>query len=128
MGPLLKKSTIHLLTSFVCIKVFHMKITGKSFFYYLLLFFMLIFSCTSMNAEASQTQAWTLRCSQCGGEVRVTTSRVYQHDETFTCVHYPTGKDTYKVYKVTQKSQCQSCGYTNTNSYEDHVLSSCSGR
>ena len=128
MCLLLKKATNHYLTSYVCRKGIHMKITGKSLLSYILICFMLIFSCTSMNAEASQTQAWTLRCSQCGGEVRVTTSRVYQHDETFTCVHYPTGKDTYKVYEVTQKSQCQSCGYTKTNSYEDHVLSSCSGR
>lgn len=77
-------------------------------------------------AFAAEARTVVYQCTNCtSGTVYQHTSRVYQHDETFPCSHGGRGKDTYAVYEVKITEKCNSCPYSYSYSYEDHVLKYC---
>lgn len=81
---------------------------------------------SAVTVNAASPYAVVVQCTECAtGTVYKTTTRTYQHNEKFTCSHGGTGKDTYAVYKVTVIEDCNSCSYSTTYSYEDHVLTYC---
>lgn len=83
----------------------------------------------SVAAFAAEPRAMVTKCSRCGvGKVTTYTSRAYEHDEHFDCVHgYNNGSDVFAVYCVTVRESCDSCSYSYQYKYDDHVLKSCNG-
>lgn len=80
----------------------------------------------AMPAFAAETRAVVRQYPNCTtGTAYQHTTRVYQHDETFSCSHGGNGKDTYAVYEVKITESCDSCSYRYSYSYEDHVLKYC---
>ena len=87
---------------------------------------LLIVSCLQVNAAEPKGSVYL--CTKCHqGQVITSVSRKYQHDETFPCTHHDNGIDVYKVYEVKETRKCNSCSYSSTYSYEEHVLRNCSG-
>lgn len=65
-------------------------------------------------------------CSKCQyGTVHTYTTRIYKHDEKFTCTHGGNDYDVYKVYEVIIRNSCDTCAYSETESYHVHELSAC---
>ena len=84
---------------------------------------------SAATAEMASPRVVVVHCPSCKvGAVSTTTSRKYQHDERFDCCHNKSGKDLYAVYEVKEVTRCDSCSYSTTKSYEDHVLKRCEGR
>ena len=90
----------------------------------LLCMMLLVLSVGSVSAVTPYAASYP--CQQCGsGSVYTSISRTYQHDEKFPCRHGSSGKDTYAVYEVVEREDCDSCSYRVTKTYEDHILKSC---
>lgn len=83
----------------------------------------------SMVAFAADTYSVSRPCPKCEvGSTSEHKTRVYQHDETFTCRHGGSGRDVYGVYEVTITESCNRCNYRYTYSYEQHVLKYCTSK
>lgn len=77
---------------------------------------------------AAEPRAQAGFCPNCGQTMtKVSSTRTYEHDESFPCTHHPNGKDYYKVYEIVIKWHCGSCGYNLNSTTEDHVFDHCSG-
>lgn len=80
-----------------------------------------------LSASAASPYVVGRLCTACRvGNVSMTTTRVYQHDESFPCTHSGAGYDVFEVYEITVRENCDNCSYGTTYSYEDHVLKYCS--
>ena len=83
---------------------------------------------STLTTFASNPRGAVIACGECGrGTITTAISRSYEHNETFPCSHHDHGTDTYKVYEVIERMNCDSCAFSSTSKYEDHILYICSG-
>lgn len=83
---------------------------------------------SAVTAYAATPYAVTVPCPECSdGTVTQYTSSKYEHDERFDCSHKNKGYDLYGAYEVTVRRSCDSCSYSTSYSYTDHVFKSCHG-
>lgn len=81
-----------------------------------------------ITVNAATPYAVTIPCPQCdSGVVTRYISRAYEHDETFPCEHHGKGFDLYAAYEVTERKNCDSCSYSTSRVYTEHVFLSCHG-
>lgn len=107
-----------------------MKSKRKKIITGIILSLMLVFMSGSqlVNASDIQPKGPLAYCSKCKTTTNhvYSTTRTYEHDETFPCTHGKT-IDRYKVYKVKTVLKCTQCGGTTqvVDEYEDHVFVGC---
>lgn len=84
---------------------------------------------SAVTANAATPYAYVVQCPECSdGTVTQYTSSKYEHDERFDCKHdMSKGYDLYGAYEVTVRRSCDSCSYSTSYTYTDHVFKSCHG-
>ena len=83
---------------------------------------------SAISAVAATPYAVGTPCMECRvGNVTMTTSRVYEHDERFPCAPTGDGYDWYAAYEVTVRESCDNCSYSTSRVYTDHVFLYCNG-
>lgn len=82
----------------------------------------------AIPAFAASPRILVSHCPKCiTGTIQTTTTRKYEHDESFPCEHDLDGYDLYSVYEVVTTDRCNSCSYERVYNNTVHEFVACRG-